>query len=265
MPIRTKIRVTAVLLLGCLTGFGIHAQTNLEAVAIVPNQGDGVGYIPNGTIGWAFTPSVSIQITSLGCIAGTENDDVSSGVEIGLWKSDGTLLASTIIYTNSPQLNWSQYEPVAPVSLASGSTYVLGASAMGQQLAYWFVVSPGFSAEIHHSGVAMTPTNQTGFAFPSILTPDTDSEVDVPAVNFLFEVVQPQIVQTVIGEDNAITLTWTAVSNQTYQLQYVADLTQTNWSNLGGPITATNSTASASDSILPPPSQRFYRVALVLP
>jgi len=55
-----------------------------------------------------------------------------------------------------------------------------------------------------------------------------------------------------------IHLTWSAVPGQNYQLQYKTSLSQTTWSNSGPAITATNSTAAASESI-GPDRQRFYR------
>jgi hypothetical protein len=58
-----------------------------------------------------------------------------------------------------------------------------------------------------------------------------------------------------------INFVWSAVAGQAYQLQYQTNLTQANWNNVGGPITATNSTLAASDAIGPDP-QRFYRVVL---
>jgi len=47
-----------------------------------------------------------------------------------------------------------------------------------------------------------------------------------------------------------------------YQLQFKTNLTQTNWSNLGVPITETNSSLNASDPINANP-QRYYRVKLL--
>jgi hypothetical protein len=47
-----------------------------------------------------------------------------------------------------------------------------------------------------------------------------------------------------------------------YQLQFKTNLTQPNWTNASGPITATNTSATASD-IIGPDRQRFYRVALM--
>jgi uncharacterized repeat protein (TIGR03803 family) len=59
-----------------------------------------------------------------------------------------------------------------------------------------------------------------------------------------------------------IQFTWSALPGQTYQAQYLTDLTQTNWNNLGNPVTATNGIASQTDRA-PRGPQRFYRVYLV--
>jgi hypothetical protein len=46
-----------------------------------------------------------------------------------------------------------------------------------------------------------------------------------------------------------------------YQVQFTTNLTQNDWTNLGGPIATTNSTASASDFMFN--SQKFYRIVLL--
>ena len=61
----------------------------------------------------------------------------------------------------------------------------------------------------------------------------------------------------------SVALSWTSVAGQTYQLQGISSLSQTNWNNLGTNVPATNGVMSASDSVAPPPSQRFYRVILL--
>ena len=59
-----------------------------------------------------------------------------------------------------------------------------------------------------------------------------------------------------------LTMTWNAMAGQTYQVQYKTDMNQSNWNNLGSPLTATNVSATASDTIGPDP-KRFYRVMLL--
>jgi len=69
------------------------------------------------------------------------------------------------------------------------------------------------------------------------------------------------VFQPVTRSGGTITLTWSAVAGQIYQLQFKTNLNQPSWNNLGSPITATNSTAATTDSIGPDP-RRFYRVKL---
>jgi Ig-like domain from next to BRCA1 gene/MBG domain (YGX type)/Immunoglobulin I-set domain/Immunoglobulin domain len=56
-------------------------------------------------------------------------------------------------------------------------------------------------------------------------------------------------------------LSWNAAAGTNYQLQYKTDLAQTNWFNLGSPITAAGDTVTATDSTTN--SARYYRVLLV--
>jgi hypothetical protein len=59
-----------------------------------------------------------------------------------------------------------------------------------------------------------------------------------------------------------VALSWSAISGRAYQVQYKADLSQTNWITLGGIVTATNAYSGAADTI-GPDQRRFYRVLLV--
>jgi hypothetical protein len=69
----------------------------------------------------------------------------------------------------------------------------------------------------------------------------------------------PPVFLGVIATPGNIQFTWSAIAGQNYQVRYTTNLSQSAWSDLRGPITATNSTAAASDSI-GPDRQRFYRV-----
>ncbi len=59
----------------------------------------------------------------------------------------------------------------------------------------------------------------------------------------------------------ALTLTWSAVVGQTYQMQYCANLIQGGWSNFGGTIMATNGAMITIDPA-PTDPRRFYRIVL---
>lgn len=75
-------------------------------------------------------------------------------------------------------------------------------------------------------------------------------------------VISPPVFQAISQSGTTITLRWSAMAGQKYQLQYNSDLSSTNWINLGSVITPTNGTVTLSDVIGSDP-QRFYRVVLV--
>lgn len=81
---------------------------------------------------------------------------------------------------------------------------------------------------------------------------------------FRLTVVPPAapVIQSVTQTNGTLTLTWTTEAGAVYQPQFLADLSSTNWTNLGPPITASGTTLGATDSIANA-SQRFYRVALL--
>jgi uncharacterized repeat protein (TIGR03803 family) len=69
-------------------------------------------------------------------------------------------------------------------------------------------------------------------------------------------------IQSVNAASGSLTLKWLALKRRSYQVQFNSDFTSPNWSNLAGPILATQNIATASDPIIPG-EQRYYRVALL--
>jgi hypothetical protein len=82
----------------------------------------------SATAGWSFQPATNITVTELGCVANFfTNNPSAASVEIGLWNSLGSLLASNTITLGSSNIDGSRYESVTPVALLSGTTYRIGA------------------------------------------------------------------------------------------------------------------------------------------
>lgn len=71
----------------------------------------------------------------------------------------------------------------------------------------------------------------------------------------------PPITPALTASNGLCALTWGAVSNQTYQLQFATNLAALNWIDLGSPVTATNNSMSITDSV-GSGGQRFYRARL---
>jgi uncharacterized delta-60 repeat protein len=70
----------------------------------------------------------------------------------------------------------------------------------------------------------------------------------------------PPILKNLSLTPTQANLKWRAISNRCYRVQYVSDLSSTNWTDLPGDVYATGNTASKSDSGAPGVTQRFYRV-----
>jgi hypothetical protein len=70
-------------------------------------------------------------------------------------------------------------------------------------------------------------------------------------------------IQSFSSENGQIQFSWNAVVNLAYQIQSTTNLTQSNWLNLGSPLTATNTLMTFVGSATGD-AQRFYRI-LVIP
>ncbi len=68
--------------------------------------------------------------------------------------------------------------------------------------------------------------------------------------------------QSVSLTNGMATFAWNALTGLVYQVQYKTDLNLDTWSNLGDPVTAADTVATASD-VLGTDAQRFYRVILL--
>jgi uncharacterized repeat protein (TIGR03803 family) len=78
-------------------------------------------------------------------------------------------------------------------------------------------------------------------------------------VGTVFSFSPPPVFQTLIQTSHALTLTWSTVAGQIYELQYTTNLALQNWNNLGYPFVASNGVITVSDTI-GPDEQRFYQV-----
>jgi uncharacterized repeat protein (TIGR03803 family) len=69
--------------------------------------------------------------------------------------------------------------------------------------------------------------------------------------------------RSVTQSGSTLNFTWSSVAGRAYQLQFISDPTQTNWTNLGIASNAISGISSGSDVIGPNP--RFYQLQLLAP
>jgi uncharacterized repeat protein (TIGR03803 family) len=146
--------------------------------------------------------------------------------------------------------------------------------------AYGGTYDDGTVFQITTNGALMTliSFNGTNGANPqAVLVEGTDDNLYGVTQNggptdngVIFRLTVPSLVPTLAFRtpirlvNGTITLAWNTVAGQTYQLQSVANLTSTNWVNLGSSILATSAVTTNSD-VIGSNSQRFYRVVQSAP
>lgn len=79
------------------------------------------------TIGWAFSVNTNITATDLGYWIDPDGT-VDGSHEVGIWDANENLLRSvTVDSLSTDEDNGWMYEPINPLALSAGTTYVIGA------------------------------------------------------------------------------------------------------------------------------------------
>jgi uncharacterized repeat protein (TIGR02543 family) len=165
------------------------------------------------------------------------------------------------------------------VTNASGITALFGALKTNQVLlsvlpASYGTVTINPNKNVYTQGdiVALTAVPATDYFFsgwggnasgtvnPLLLTLDSSKVV---TATFTSVSNRPPVFQSVVQTGGTLTFVWSAVPARTYQVEYKTNLNDTIWTSLAGPVTATNTTMTASDSVAAGASQMWYRVALL--
>lgn len=64
-------------------------------------------------------------------------------------------------------------------------------------------------------------------------------------------------------DGTTFSLTWASVPGKTYQVETSQSLLSNQWSNIGDPVTATETTSALTVPLAPADGRRFYRVRVL--
>jgi len=122
------------------------------------------------------------------------------------------------------------------------------------------------------SGSPALSTTATPSSPPGAYT-ITATQGTLTSLNYIFNFVNgtltvnaepAPVILSIVPVDNTIVLTWSTTSGLTYRVQYIDDLTGTNWVNISPDVLASGSTAAQTNAMGLSP-QRFYRVMIPSP
>jgi hypothetical protein len=205
--------------------------SQLDASAITPGI---YAYSPSaGTVLSAGTHTLSVTFTP--------NDTTDYG-------GASSANVSLTVLQATPILTWGN-----PASIIAGtplSSSQLNATAnVAGSFAYSPSINTILSAGTHALSVTFTPNDAVDY------TGATRS------VSLTVIASTPPVIQTAQQSGRSFTFTWSALTNQIYQIQSTANLAQPNWTSLGS-VTATNPTMTVSEP-MGANSQQFFRVVLL--
>lgn len=191
----------------------------------------------------------------------------NTGTHTGhLWTAGGTALAS-VTFSNETASGWQQQALAAPVGIHSNTTYVVSYHAPNghPSLDDGYFSTGGFT-----NAPLRAPASSGGgngvFRFGPSAFPNTSAE----GANFWVDAVYvastnlppaPHI-ESLELTNGVATITWTAVSNGVYRLQFLNDLVTTNWLDVTPDVTASGPAANATNVTGNQPV-RLYRVKVV--
>jgi hypothetical protein len=203
-----------------------------------------------GSISGSATPTLTLQnvfgpdsgaysivvSNSLGTITSTPSaqitvvDPAITNQPTGLTNGVGTSASFSVGAAGTPPLQYQWLKGAAPIGGATNATFTL---------------------------VSVTNTDAANYSVTvsNILGGITSS-------NAVLVVIPQPLIQSVKFTNQTLSLTWSAVTGQTYRVEYNDDLNTSNWTALVPDIIATNVTATATN-IVPGVPQRFYRILYV--
>ncbi|MGA2870260.1 MAG: MBG domain-containing protein, partial [Verrucomicrobiota bacterium] len=114
---------------------------------------------------------------------------------------------------------------------------------------------------ITYNGSTTAPSASAAY---TVVATVTNPNYSGSATNYLYLPQTPVILSVSTNGDNELGFTWSAMAQVNYQVVYCPDTLNPpiTWANLNGPVTATGSVMTATDTL--GGTNRSYRVELLL-
>ena len=219
------------------TDFTSSGLLNSETIGTVTLTVSGS---PAGTA--ATAPAGAYTITPSGATGGTFNP-----TNYAIAYATGILTVNKAALSVTADSKTKTFGAADPAFTASYASFVNSETAAVLGGTLGFTRAPGETVGAY----PITPSGQTSGNYAITFSAGTLT-ITAPAPLML--------PLTRIGTTNVV-ISWTAVSNGTYRVQYNPALNTTNWTDLTGDVTATGSTATKTDTMTT--TNRFYRVQVV--
>lgn len=127
------------------------------------------GTAPGDVVGWRFTVSQSVAVTDLGIWNADQTGGIESPHQIGIWDASQALLASVTVDATGTVVGAWIYESIAPIVIAPGQTYTLGALYLSGDND-WYISgasSVSTAAEVTWLSSTYPASAGLGFVFPA--------------------------------------------------------------------------------------------------
>jgi hypothetical protein len=153
--------------------------TSAPATAAIDFTAPGSLYTDTSySMGFEFDAVQAITVTALGMF----DDDIngfSESHEVGIFNTNGTLLASTTVYSTNQLIGYFRYQPISPLDLPAGSGYRV-AAVTGTERFTW---SP--SGATTNSLIRFVRDRWTPYATSLVFPSSSDGRLGYFGANFL--------------------------------------------------------------------------------
>ena len=237
---------------GVLALGGTGSISNSTAISIAAGATLDVSAISS----FALSGNTTLSASGAGTTTGSTAATIKGGATVSLGSQPITLTFTPTAF-NGDTAHPSLYISQGTLSLNGNAITVNNASgtALGAGAYLLIQQASGSVTSFGNNSVTVTGSGLVSIDSASI-------QCNGGNVNLVVAAPTPPVIQNVIQSGNSFAFTWSAITNQTYQIQSTTNLAPADWTNLGSSITANNATMTNSQAI-GTNAQQFYRVLLL--